>query len=105
MNTQQQPKAKNGQFRKLSKTERIRRDAAKGLTVAEIAKARGIQYQTVWRTIHRAERHAVVASKVEKATDGVPTCDNADCLNGKSHICECRCMGAYHGFGQNPQLN
>jgi hypothetical protein len=98
VNTQQQPKAKNGQFRKLRQTERIVRDAASGLTVNEIAKKRNVRYQTVWRALKGKERTKFVAKHVELDPESEP-CNNADCMTGKSPICECVCEGRWHGAG------
>jgi len=43
----------NGQFRRLSQTEKILRDANKGLSVLQVARKRKVRYQTVWRAFHR----------------------------------------------------
>jgi hypothetical protein len=90
------PKAANGRFRKLIQTERIQRDAKAGMSVQEIASKRNVRYQTVWRTLNRTNRSRVIASKVELDPTAEP-CNNADCMTGKSPICECKCQGRWHG--------
>ena len=49
----------------MSQSEKIRRMANKGKTNGEIAKALGIRYQTVWRTLHRPFKGIVPQEHLE----------------------------------------
>jgi hypothetical protein len=46
-------RTKNGQFKKLSTADRIRKLADKGLSRVEISKELGVKYQTVRNTLVR----------------------------------------------------
>lgn len=49
----------------ISQSEKIRRMANRGRTNGEIAKALGIRYQTVWRTLHRPFKGVIPQEHLE----------------------------------------
>jgi hypothetical protein len=61
-----------GDMDTMSQSEKIRRMAQKGRSNGEIAKALGIRYQTVWRTLHRPYKGIVPQEELEQE-ELVPT--------------------------------